>query len=386
MTASSGTKHFNLEQRTDEQLNQGLQATNTMLDSDRRSYSQAQRTNFGDNMDVVACLAERQIAGEKLDFSKYGESGKSMQQAVNDTVRYSEGKSQSVNKAAELKIGATASTPKLFGIGGSFDTNYGVTEAGSKTHGSDYVATLDKQSSESYSNIAKTMASEEFARDFNIDKNLAERCSQSYSKEQAAEQQLAKTMDKSNQYHNAISHNQSRGGSSSKDMYHVVEQEVAKTYGVSQKTAHDMIENGDARVDRVWNNMVAQNTNNLLSKINTGKENLSQESSTNQLDDFSRSSENKLNQANAANMQDVTQEALNKGVNRDTIASKVESTERHLQGKNQEIMNMTENQIQQTKAENTKGADDIQQTVNKKVDEGNNVKKLLSRLKKTNKS
>lgn len=121
ITSSIGVTKFNLEQTSQNHLNQGVQTSEGLLKSDQRSLSDAKSNTFSNTADFVSNIAQREHSGETIDYSKAGEYAESLQQAVNNVRSLSEKYGYGWQQATRTALAASASfsTPLqgLTGVG-----------------------------------------------------------------------------------------------------------------------------------------------------------------------------------------------------------------------------------------------------------------------------
>ena len=131
-------------------------------------------------------------------------------------------------------------------------------------------------------------------------------------------------------------------------MYHHVENETMKRYGVSQEDAHQMIETGDRRVSAVWQDMSQSNAGKLRQQIQSGKVSLDN-SSTQDAASFHNENYKKIN---SDGLESVKNQASDVGLNRKTMESTVAATGADMQEKHKSISSENNTQYKAVKHAN----------------------------------
>jgi hypothetical protein len=216
--------------------------------------------------------------------------------------RYDYGHGQDLALGGKIGVDASGGiSTRGRGIGGSANISAGIggdvrlINTSAQSYSDDTQIGRDKNVTTNYSNIAKALSSEEFAKTNNLDSSYSEDLRKNFEKQQSLEQSIAMRREQAVHYSNALSHVQSKDSSWEQDKYHELESKVAKTYGVSTKDAHDMIEHNDSRVTPIRRDMENDMKNEVLSQVSRGQKSLSGERAVQSLNKFSAQHQQSIN-------------------------------------------------------------------------------------------
>ena len=140
--------------------------------------------------------------------------------------------------------------------------------------------TLEKENSTRNENSAnhnlntlmRAATNEHYTKDDSIDQSLAQSTKASYDQMQSYGQSISHRKEEVENYNQALQASESMGGTDRRDMYHDLEQNVMKRYGVSQGESHQMIESTDKRANSVWNEMVEREVQQDLAQVKASNE------------------------------------------------------------------------------------------------------------------
>ncbi|MDP5110368.1 MAG: conjugal transfer protein TraG N-terminal domain-containing protein, partial [Rickettsiaceae bacterium] len=82
-TVSSGSARFGIDQSKINQMNEGFNKSQSLVESDQLSYNSAKTSTLAKTSNLVSNLAQREAAGHTHNYESMGEQGKALQQAVN---------------------------------------------------------------------------------------------------------------------------------------------------------------------------------------------------------------------------------------------------------------------------------------------------------------
>ena len=358
-TASGGATAYKQEDSRQAQVSEGIQQQEALISSDQRSLSEADRSTFAKTVDRVSNIAQRDHAGEKFDYDKMGEQGKSMENTVNIAKTLHEDHGYGWNQATEaaLRGNVSASTPgKFLGIGASISADGSITASNLINQSSGEQESFEKGSAarENYNNVVKASSNTSWAKETSIDKTQSEGVRSSHEKQIAIEQQLSKRQESLANWHQAKTIVDSQGASSSRDMYQEVVDGVKQEYGVDAKTAQKMADRRSPEAQKVWTQL--QNSDqyvaNLVDNISSGKSSVSGDSAAQQMAGFTHDNQDKVNRDPAGQIKQSTDDD---SFNPETIRNNITKTEAGLK-EGFDKMN-TENATQHT---NTKKNNEIE--------------------------
>ena len=369
MTTSSGATKMDVQSSEHNQVQQGLQTSQSLLKSDQRAYSNAESETISNVASVIAHIAEREHNGETFNYESLGEAGKSMQHNVNKAKALNKDHNYGWEQAGETAARASASvgTPGLvqgvFGASASASVEGSVRATSRNTQNvGESESTSDQTgASENYNNLVKVASNQSWAKENSIDTSYADNVSKSYEKQQRLEQQVSQRREEVDNWHQAKTRIESEGSNYSKDVYHNVEKGLMNRYGVSQKEAHDMIEQGDPRVKPMLNRIAREGVNNIVSEIRAGKELVSELNGAKQLNDFSNKYQDKINRNPQGEIQEV---AANKGLDLN-IQSNMAASKADLQDSHSHMISSNDSVLKKANAAIAADTKHIQEDVNK---------------------
>lgn len=286
LTMSGGSVKLAMRESQSGQVLGHLSDAQNLLQSEQRSYHESERETFSKTANYVSNLAQRESEGKTFDYSVMGEQGKALQKAVNQVHTLRESYGYSWDQAARASLEGKVPIPLgngigsiiAKGIGGSagkvigalsdsslnIDGSVSATNSSSQSFGDDNQINREQFTREDYNNVVKVASNEQFASSNNVDKSYSEGVSRSYEKQKLAEIAMNTQADRVESLSKAYQQIQSLDASYDKDMYDVVQKNIAKTYGVTQSEAHKMIEGHDPRALRMWNGMVSSEVNKIV--------------------------------------------------------------------------------------------------------------------------
>jgi hypothetical protein len=297
LTMSGGGVKFGLESSSQNQISNGIQTSESLLQSDQRAYSDARSYTTAKAADYVSHLAQREHNGETFNYESMGEQGKTLQQAVNHTKQLKQQHNYGWEQATSAALKASANGSLPFGIAsigaeGSVSAN----NSSDQSVGEDAIINRDNHISESYNNLIKAASNNSWAKENSIDKSYADSVRSSYEKQQRLEDQVSRRQEEVNSWHQAKTNLESNGASRSQDMYHEVEQGLMKEYGMSAHEAHKNIESGGAESRKIWNNIVNHEVEGLRGEVSQARSNVSGAKAEQRLNEFNERYEHQINQ------------------------------------------------------------------------------------------
>ncbi len=258
LTTSGGAVKVNFRENAGLQIASAASINQSLLESDQRSYLDAERDTFSNASNYIATLAKHEANGKTVDYSKMGEYGQAVQQAVSYTKGVAAQNNYNWEQAASTTLSLSASG-KLFGVvGGGVDIsasvkNFNVQQATDETRSGSDNSHLVK-----YDDIVRGSSSEQFATSNNIDKSYSDDVRRSYEKQKSLESSISVRSEKAKQYSESLSRIESSDMSMDRENYQQLQDNISRQYDVSGQTAHKWIESGDSRATVVYRGMVGQ--------------------------------------------------------------------------------------------------------------------------------
>ena len=313
-------------------------------------------------------LAQKQAAGENLNFDTSTEDGRAMQQAVNHAVALHDRDGYGWNQAAKASVNAYAKAGISSPVPG-VDVGTGVSTDGSVSAENNSTQTLEKENSTRNENntnhnlntLMRAATNEHYTKDDSIDQSLAQSTKASYDQMQSYGQSISQRKEEVENYNQALQASESRGGTDRRDMYHDLEQNVMKRYGLSQSDAHQMIESNDKRANSVWNEMVQREVQQELAEVKAGRSHIENKASNEGAAFASEYSGKVTNQGQL----DLQRQAASEGLDADVMKAKINQTRNAVSDKQKDMTENANNQIAAIEHHNKV----LEKGMNKKVDE-----------------
>lgn len=366
---SSGSRSFVMEDSQQTSLQEGLSKSVSAMKAAEQGYTDSETATKNNTADLVAHIAQRESEGKTFNYDEMGEQGRALQQAVNHTKELHDNDRVEWNQAAQTSVSAytslEGSTPSVLPV----KVSAGGKTEGSVTANNNSSQSLDSQTgintsndtSKSFSNLVKAGMNEQWMKDNSIDTSFTENIRASYDQMQSYHQAASAKREEADTYHKALNAVSSSGATDRQEMYHALEEKVMDRYGLDQSSAHQMIEKGDARVDKVWGEMVASKNRALLSEIGSGRSKV-ENIATNDTNAFQGTYSGKVNDQG---LKDVQNQANEQGLSKEKIQANIAKQGTALENHGNKII--TENLVKQDKVkDNTKI---IQQTMKERAEQ-----------------
>ena len=368
INTSSGTRAVSMETAKNASLNEGITKGLSAIKSDEQHYQESQSAGISTTTDRVSHLAQKQAAGENLNFDTSTEDGRAMQQAVNHAVALHDRDGYGWNQAAKASVNAYAKAGISSPVPG-VDVGTGVSTDGSVSAENNSTQTLEKENSTRNENstnhnlntLMRAATNEHYTKDDSIDQSLAQSTKASYDQMQSYGQSISQRKEEVENYNQALQASESRGGTDRRDMYHDLEQNVMKRYGVSQSDAHQMIESNDKRANSVWNEMVQREVQQELAEVKAGRSHIENKAS-NEAETFASEHSGKVTNQGQLDLQ---KQAASEGLDADVMKAKINQTRSGVSDKQKDMTENANNQIAAIEHHNKV----LEKGMNKKVDE-----------------
>ena len=346
---SSGSRRFNLSQGEQTAAQENISSLLSSAKSDDQSYSESVASQMRSASNLVSTLAQRESAGESFDYKALGEKGQNLQQMVNSAkaLHDRDGYSfeQSASAAIRPYVDAGGKIPDFipFVKGEAGVRIDGAVEAGNRSNQSldrEESANRSNDTSASFTNQEAASRNKQWMKDNNIDNSFSEDTQASYEKGKMYQESASQKREEANTWHQVAEYSKNNSASDDREMYHDVEQAVMKRYGVSQEAAHQMIDTGDKRVDKVWKDISHSYVAGIKERVQLGKESV--ENNANQNASLFRNEH--YSKVNRDGLDNIKSDAAFKGLNQEQIKSKVEGANTELRAKQENITK--ENDVQ----------------------------------------
>ncbi len=368
INTSSGTRAVNMEAATNSSLSEGVTKGLSAIKSDEQHYQENQSAAISTATDRISHLAQRQAAGESLNFDSTTEEGKAMQQSVNhatalhDRDNYGWGQASKASVNAYAQGGVKSPLPII-------DASTGVRVDGSVSAENTSGQNLEKGNSISRDNntnhnlntLMRAASNEHYTKDDSMDQSLAQSTKASYDQMQSYGQSISRRKEEVENYNQALQVSESRGGTDRRDMYHDLEKNVAKEYGVSQESAHQMIETGDKRANKVWDSMVEREVQQELAQVKSGHNHIDNIANQEGIE-FSKEHSGKVTNQGQLDLQ---KQAASEGLDADLMKAKINQTHNKVEDKQQGMTENANNQIHSVEHHNNV----MEQGMNKTIDD-----------------
>lgn len=351
-TVSIGTVRFTVDQGKVSQMQEGLNYSQNLVESDQIAYNNARSSTLSKAAHLVSNLAQREVMGHSHNYETIGEQGQTLQQAVNyakelqEQNNYGWDQAASMSVKAYLDVGGEIAVPILRSAGGI--TGEGTIAASnvsnqSLSHNDRVLSAHDV--SKNFSNLVRVASNENWMREQNIDLSYGRDIRGSYEEMQSISKNLTMHKEQAEGYHKALSFLDNLSGTSSIDMYHLVEKELMEKYQVSQKDAHKMIENQDARALDTWNNMI---NDRVINYIGQGGHHLERKSEEN-LREYENNHKRNIN---TAPLEYVDRTAMMSNLDKNEITNQINKRYNKIDKKAELIRDNNKNQYSDTQEHN----------------------------------
>jgi hypothetical protein len=369
ITASSGSTRFNLEQTSQNQINQGIQTSESLLKADQRLLSNAASNTFSKTADFISSLAQREHSGESFNYDTMGEQGKSLQQAVNTSKTLKEQYGYSWQQAtdAALKASMSAATPLKgltgVGISGSMEESITARNISDQSIMEDNDLSRQNNTYADYHNIVKAASSSSWSKENHIDSNYSDAVRNSYEEQQRLEDQVSMRQETLDNWHLAKNRLDSESATINKDMYQEVLDRCVIEFGMDANSIRKLVDRGHPSVMKVWNKMATEKLQDLIPEMSSNKRQVSGQQE-NTLDDFSNQHSKVIHQNLNKQVKDAAS-AKGFDVNSEEFSSNIHDKGTKLRDQYEKVTSKNDEQYNNVKQANELEQRDVQEQVNK---------------------
>lgn len=360
---SSGSRGLFMENAKQSSLSEGYQGSLMSMQGIEQHYNQSKTAAISSTTDRVSHLAQKQAAGETLNFDTSTEEGKAMQQAVNNTVALHDKEDYSWGQAASAGVSAYVEGKAGLGVsvGAKADAGVSVDNSSRQSLDKDTGVSRENATNQHMNTLIKAASSQGYSKDDSIDESLANNTRASYEQMQSYGKSLSQKREEVETYNTAIQSVVNKGATDRTDMTHAVENQVMKEYGVSREQAHTMVETGDSRANKVWNNMVQDATSKELQQVRASRQLVDNNAAQNS-DNFHNEHSGKVNNQGQIELQ---QKAANEGLDANIMKAKIQGSNDTISTKKEDMTQNATNQIKSVEHHNTT----LERGMNNKVDQ-----------------
>ncbi len=337
---SSGSRSLFMEESAQVGLQEHLGNSTSAMRGAEQGYSDSRQSTIGKTSDLVSHIAQRESAGENFSYDKMGEQGQALKQAVSHAKDLHDKDGYGWAQAANASVTTYADGGLSLPIPGvKADAGVKVQAAVEANNTSNQ--SLDKEESvrrsndtdKSFNNLVKAASNEQWMKDNSIDTSYAENTKASYDKMQSFHETATQKREEVDTYSAALQASQNTSASDRKDMYHELEQGVVKQYGVTQDQAHQMIERGDKRANKVWDGMVQSQIRSEVAQVQAGKQHVDNVA----IQDSTLFYNEHGNKVNDHGLEKIKNQAENQGLTPEIVKQNIDNTHTKL-GDNMKIM------------------------------------------------
>ena len=360
---SSGAKSLFLENAKQSSLSEGYQGSLMSMQGMEQHYNQSKTAAISSTTDRVSHLAQKQAAGETLNFDMSSEEDRAMQQAVNNTVALHDRDNYSWNQAANASVNSYVEGKAGLGVsvGAKADAGVGVENASNQILEKENGLSRENNTNHRLNTLMRAGSNEHYTKDDSIDQSLSQGTKASYEQMQSYGQALSQKREEVETYNMAIQSVANKGATDRTDMTHAVENQVMKEYGVSREQAHTMVETGDSRANQVWNNMVQDATSKELQQVRASRQLVDNNAAQNS-HNFHNEHSGKVNNQGQIELQ---QKAANEGLDANIMKAKIQGSHDTISTKKEDMTQNATNQIKSVEHHNTT----LERGMNNKVDQ-----------------
>ena len=380
ITTSTGNTKLNARESVASTLQKEMSHLNSLVESESRSFNDTKRATQDKAISFMEQLAIRESSGTSFDYNIASEDGQSLHESIKNAIQLHDEHGYSWNQAVQTSIKAGVgfdnknrnTKPGLVGsliekATGGGQLHYDLSADGSMTlsNSSDQKISHSAQSSEdksvdtNYSKIIRAMTNEQFVSTNNLDKTLSQDLKHSYENQQSLEKSLNIHKEQQSQYRDALSRTESKDANFEKEIYHTLQERVANAYNISTYDAHTLIEQGDAKIIPIKDNLIQEIAHGELvgEAIDTPEKHTIGIKADEYLDNFTNTHQIQLDREESSMGKDIKHHAKSEGLEKDFVVDDVkEKVETRIN---------EENRIDLQKADNTAVMDDMQRQVEK---------------------
>lgn len=347
--------HFSWRVLTNAAKHEGISKGLNAIKSDEKHYQENKTAGISTTTDRVAHLAQRVAAGKSVNFDDTTEEGKAMHQAVNNTIAlhdkdgYGWNQSARTSVNAYAKAGASSPIPGI-DIGGGINGEAGISADNTSNQSLEKDSTIirDNSTNHNLNTLMRAASNEHYTKDDSVDQSLARSTKASYDKMQSYGESIAQRREEVENYNLSLQASENKGASDRRDVYHDLEQNVMKRYGVSQEAAHQMIERDDKRANKVWDEMVQREVESELAEVKRGRQSV-EDKASDASDAFAKERSWKVTDQGQLDLQS---KAVIEGLDMNVMQNKINQTQGTLEDKQQKINENANNQIKSIKHHN----------------------------------
>ena len=360
---SSGSRGLFMENAKQSSLSEGYQGSLMSMQGMEQHYNQSKTAAISSTTDRVSHLAQKQAAGETLNFDMSSEEDRAMQQAVNNTVALHDKDGHSWRQAASASVNTYVEGKAGFGVsvGAKADAGVSAENASNQLMEKDTGVTRENNTNHRLNTLMRAGSNEHYTKDDSIDQSLSQGTKASYEQMQSYGQSLSQKREEVETYNMAIQSVANKGATDRTDMTHAVENQVMKDYGVSREQAHTMVETGDSRANKVWNNMVQDATSKELQQVRASRQLVDNNAAQNS-HNFHNEHSGKVNNQGQIELQ---QKAANEGLDANIMKAKIQGSHDTISTKKEDMTQNATNQIKSVEHHNTT----LERGMNNKVDQ-----------------
>lgn len=331
---SSGTTSLIMEEGMNAGMIEGYNESVNSLKGMEQHYQKSKSESISSTTERISNLAQKQAAGQNLSIDSSTEEGQTLQQAVNNAVSFHDRDGYGWNQAASASINAYAGIGA--GIGMKIEGASRAENTNNQSLDKSRDVTKTNGTSNSLNTLLRAAGNVHCSMDDSIDKSLMQNARASYDKMQSYGESISQKQEEVESYSKALQAHQSKGASARHDVTHEVESQIAKEYGVSQADAHQMLEMGDKRAKKVWDNIVQAEIAKELEQVKGSESSVNDIASMNAQAFKNEYSGNITNQA----QNDLQKQAAQDGLDQNLIQTRIDQSQGKISNTN---ANMTQN-------------------------------------------
>lgn len=341
---SSGSTSLMLESgkasNLTEAYTQGLSAIKGL----EQHFQQAETSTIKNTTDRVAHLAQRKAAGDTLNIDTSTEEGRSMMEAINNTIGLHDRDGYGWRQAADSTVKAHAGIGgSIFGVSGGVSTEgtLNANNTSEQSLGKDNSINRENGTSHKLDTLIKAASNKHYTTDDSVDQTLANSTAASYEKMQNYGEALLQKQEEVENYNIALQTTQNKAATDRRDMTHVVEDKVMERYGVPREDAHKMVQTLDPRAQKVWQGIVEAETAKEIAQVKASKQHIEDKSAQYAVL-FKNEHSGKVNNQGQIDLQ---KEAAKEGLDANLMNAKIQGTRGDINNKQTEMTENANNQI-----------------------------------------
>ena len=210
---SSGSRSLIMEEGVSTSLHEGATKGLSAIKGMEQHYQESQSSAISTATDRISHLAQRQAAGKSINLDQTTEDGRTMQQAVNNTIslhdRDGHGWRQAAGSSVKAYVDAGVKVPDAVpfvkgSVGMSIDGSVSAENNSNQSLEKDNSINRENNTSKSLNTLLRAASNEHFTKDDSVDQSLANSTKASYDQMQSYGKSISQKREEVESYNTAL--------------------------------------------------------------------------------------------------------------------------------------------------------------------------------------